>query len=113
MEKTSAAVSPTHKGRAGELRAGGGGGGRILGNALLPYIRSFRKEQKQVLLWVQKTLRAVCGTNWSRGGSGGWEARGGGCGEGGQTCGGESVKMEKRGPGLGLMSCSGRGEEEG
>lgn len=32
----------------------------------MPSPIKFRKEQKQVLLWVQKTLRAVCGTNWSR-----------------------------------------------
>lgn len=76
--KTSAAGSPTHKGRAEELRAegGGGSGGRIPRDALLPYVRKFRKEQKQVLLWVQKTPEGSVwdqleqGREWRLGGPG-------------------------------------------
>ena len=76
--KTSAAGSPTHKGRAEELRAEGGGGrgGRIPRDALLPYVRRFRKEQKQVLLGVQKTPEGSVwdqleqGREWRLGGPG-------------------------------------------
>ena len=74
--KTSAAGSPAHKGRAEELRAGGGGRGRIPRDALLPYVRRFRKEQKQVLLWVQKTPKGSVwdqleqGREWRLGGPG-------------------------------------------
>lgn len=85
--KTSAAGSPTHKGRAEELRAegGGGSGGEFPEMPFSPTSEGFEKSRNKSFSGCRRPPKAVCGTSWSRGGSGGWEAQGGGCGEGGQT----------------------------